>query len=110
VRCDPERTLRVLSNLVGNAVKFTSAGSVVHSVRSNAREAVITVQDSGRGISADLLPRLFERHRQAPETAQFGHGLGLFICKAIVEAQGGRIWAENRPESGAAVCFTLPRG
>ena len=109
VRCDPERTMRVLSNLTGNAVKFTpTGGSVALSVRAAGTQAVIAVQDSGPGIAPDLLPSLFERHRQAKATARLGHGLGLYISKAMVEAQGGRIWAENRPESGAAFYFTLP--
>ena len=109
VRCDPERTMRVLSNLTGNAVKFTPAGgSVKLSVRAEGTQAVVAVRDSGPGISSDILPRLFERHWQAKETAKLGQGLGLYISKAIVEAQGGRIWAENRPDSGAAFYFTLP--
>jgi signal transduction histidine kinase len=110
VRCDPERTLRVLSNLLGNAVKVTrEGGSVALSGRPDGTQAVVAIADTGPGIAPNLFPRLFDRHRRRKASPTLGHGLGLYISKAIVEAQGGRIWAENRPESGGSVFyFTLP--
>jgi PAS domain S-box-containing protein len=110
LHCDPKRIAQVLSNLIGNAVKFTPAGGTVTlSASADELEATLTVKDSGSGIAAADLPRIFERNWQAPATASKGSGLGLFIAKGIVEAHGGRIWAESTLGQGATFHFTLPR-
>jgi signal transduction histidine kinase len=108
VRADAGQILRVLSNLLGNAIKFTpERGKIsVHMGRSGV-ELMITVADTGPGIPADHLPWVFERYWQALPANQVGAGLGLYIAKGIVAAHGGRIWAETSP-TGARFTFTLP--
>jgi light-regulated signal transduction histidine kinase (bacteriophytochrome) len=106
---DPERIFRVLSNLLGNAIKFTPEGGTI-AVRAerHSDQLMFAVSDTGPGIPADQLPHLFERYWQARPARQLGAGLGLYIAKGIVEAHGGRIWAES--PAGARLVFTLPVG
>ena len=106
---DPEQIFRVLSNLLGNAIKFTPEGGTI-TIRAERRgdELMVSVSDTGPGIPADQLPHLFERYWQARPARQLGAGLGLYIAKGIVEAHGGRIWAEST--AGARLIFTLPLG
>ena len=110
VRCDRERVLQVFSNLVGNAIKFTPAGGSI-SLAAQPDESLVkfTVRDTGPGIDRALLPHLFERYSQAAATARRGRGLGLYICKGIVEAHGGRIWADTGAKRGTSIVFTLLR-
>jgi len=106
---DEERLLEVLENLIGNAVKFTGAGGTVlvgASYREN--EVLVWVKDTGQGIPIEHLPFLFDRFWQARKRDRRGTGLGLTICKGIVEAHGGRIWADSAPGEGTTVFFTLP--
>jgi light-regulated signal transduction histidine kinase (bacteriophytochrome) len=107
LQVDPEQIFRVLSNLLGNAIKFTPEGGTI-TVRAERRsdELMVAVSDTGPGIPADQLPHLFERYWQARPARQLGAGLGLYIAKGIVEAHGGRIWAES--PAGARLIFTLP--
>lgn len=100
---------RVLSNLVGNALKFTPDGGSValRAVRLRS-EILFSVADTGPGISDHHLPHLFDRYWQAPCTSRRGTGLGLAIAKSIVEAHGGRIWAQSTPGEGSTFSFTLP--
>ncbi|MEY4546252.1 MAG: hypothetical protein RL685_2447 [Pseudomonadota bacterium] len=106
---DRERVLQVLSNLIGNALKFTPAGGVI-SLRVESEEAVarFSVTDTGPGVPVQNLPYLFERFWKDGAPGKRGTGLGLFIARGIVEAHGGRIWAEN-VAGGARFSFTLPR-
>jgi PAS domain S-box-containing protein len=109
VRADRARLLQILSNLVGNAVKFTPSGGSVRLGAEAAGESVrFCVIDTGRGIDAEHLPRLFERFWQARRGDRQGLGLGLSIAKAIVDAHGGRIWAESTLGAGSTFSFTLP--
>lgn len=109
VWCDRERVVQVLSNLMGNAIKFTPEnGTVVVHARRSEHEVEITVEDTGPGIPAEQLPHVFDRYWQAKETAAKGTGLGLFIAKGIVEAHGGHIHASARRGGGACFTFTLP--
>ncbi len=109
VRCDPQRISQVLSNLLGNAVKFTKPeGDVEVTVGHDAFVTQFTVRDTGPGIPAESIERIFERDWQAPETASLGKGLGLFISRAIVEAHAGKIWAESTLGVGTRVHFTVP--
>jgi two-component system, OmpR family, sensor histidine kinase VicK len=106
VKADKTRLYQVIANLLGNAIKFTKQGSISVSVDVNANELVISVKDTGEGIHSDILPRLFTKFATRSEV---GTGLGLFISKSIVEAHGGKMWAENNSDGkGATFHFTLP--
>ena len=111
LRCDRPRILRVLSNLIGNSIKFTSEGGAI-TVRAELadREVRFSVTDTGSGIAADEVPHIFERFWQARKTARLGAGLGLAIAKGIVEAHGGQIWAQSEAGKGSTFFFTLPLG
>jgi two-component system sensor histidine kinase BaeS len=113
VRCAPDKLERVLSNLLTNALRHTpSDGAVAVVVEPLEGEVRISVEDTGEGLPAESIRRVFDRFwRGDPARARTtgGGGLGLAIARGLVEAQGGRIWAENRPHGGARVSFTLPR-
>jgi signal transduction histidine kinase len=109
VRCDRTRVLQVLGNLLGNAVKFTEDGGHLSvGARVHRGEARLWVRDTGAGIRPEALPHVFERYWQAKEAESRGTGLGLYIAKGIVEAHGGRIWAESELGRGSTFTFTLP--
>jgi PAS domain S-box-containing protein len=109
VMADRERIQQALSNLVGNAIKFSSAGSkIVVRARGEADGVIISVIDRGKGIAAEHLPRVFDRYWQSSRTDRQGAGLGLAIAKGIVEAHGGRIWIESTPGEGTTASFSLP--
>ena len=113
VDADKDRITQVISNLLANAIKFTSkrkdgviSVSAERKKNSNQEEVIVSIKDTGEGINPEIQPRLFTKFA----TASFsGTGLGLYISKGIVEAQGGKMWAENNPEGkGATFTFTLP--
>jgi len=105
---DEGRVLQVLANLVSNAIKFTHAnGTVTIRLRPSANEIQFSVTDTGLGISKNDLSNIFERFSQI-RTDRRGLGIGLHIAKSIVEAHGGRIWAESELGSGSTFHFTLP--
>jgi PAS domain S-box-containing protein len=109
VRADPARVLQVLSNLVGNAIKFTPPGGLVRvEVTAGPGEARFTVSDTGPGIPADQIPHLFGAFWQANSSDRRGLGLGLSIARGIVEGHGGRIWVQSEPGAGSTFFFTLP--
>ncbi|HEX2124630.1 MAG TPA: ATP-binding protein, partial [Nitrososphaeraceae archaeon] len=120
VEADKDRIIQVLCNLLSNAIKFTNQGKISinlfeknddnHEEDGKRKEVIVRVTDTGSGINSEILPRLFSKF--ASKSYQ-GTGLGLFICKSIIEAHGGRIWAENNDVSedksgGATVTFSLP--
>jgi PAS domain S-box-containing protein len=108
---DRDRLHQVLSNLVGNALKFTPrGGEVVLRARPGEGRVVLSVADTGAGIPARDLPHVFDRFWQARRTDRRGLGLGLPIVKGIVEAHGGEVWAESREGAGTTVSFALPLG
>jgi PAS domain S-box-containing protein len=108
-RCDRDRVIQVLSNLIGNSIKFTpDGGSVVVAASCAGTQALVTVSDSGPGIPSSVRPHIFERFWQAEETARKGRGLGLYIAKGLVEAQGGAIWVDSTRDEGTTFSFTLP--
>jgi PAS domain S-box-containing protein len=108
VEGDREKLFHVLTNLVDNAVKFNDQGKIVISAKEKAHEVEIAVSDSGRGILRENLERVFERFYQESPSIP-GAGIGLAICKTIVEAHGGMIWAESAGrDQGTIVRFTLP--
>ncbi len=101
--------LQVLTNLIGNAVKFTSpTGAIRISAQAAERAVVITVSDDGPGIAREHLSRVFDRFYQVRPGDPRGAGLGLAICKGIIDAHGGRIWIESEAGQGTSVRFTLP--
>ena len=110
VLCAPDKVERVLHNLLTNALRHTpSDGAIAVVVSPGAAEVTVAVEDTGEGVGEDADERIFERFwRGESSRTSPGSGLGLAIARALVEAQGGRIWAENRREGGARVAFTLP--
>jgi signal transduction histidine kinase len=105
---DEGRILQVLANLVSNAIKFTPAnGKVSIRLRPSANEIHFSISDTGIGISKDELPGVFERFRQVRKDRR-GLGIGLHIAKGIVEAHGGRMWAESELAAGSTFHFALP--
>ncbi|HUJ92564.1 MAG TPA: HAMP domain-containing sensor histidine kinase [Gaiellaceae bacterium] len=106
----PDKIERVLFNLLTNALRHTpSDGSVAVLVRRLDGEVLVRVEDTGEGLPSGAPARMFERFWRAdPARSGGGTGLGLAIARGLVEAHGGRIWAENRPQGGASVSFTLP--
>jgi PAS domain S-box-containing protein len=107
VNVDPERIVQVVSNVVGNAIKFTPTGGTITVTASVRPDAVlVSVADTGPGISAEHLPHIFDRYWQSSRRNR-GAGLGLPIAKTIIEAHGGHIWAESAG-GGATFHFTLP--
>jgi signal transduction histidine kinase len=106
---DRHRVLQVLSNLIGNAMKFTPPGGMITCrAESQDGKVLITVADNGPGIPRENLGDIFNPYWQAKRTARLGAGLGLPIAKGIVESHGGRIWVESQPGDGTKFFFTLP--
>jgi len=106
---DHERMLQVFANLIGNAIKFTpKGGAIAVGVEKAEGELRFWVSDTGVGIPAPLQEAIFERFWQVGKNDRRGLGLGLYISKCIVEAHGGRIWAESGAGQGTRLCFTLP--
>lgn len=116
---DENRLEQVLSNLVSNALKYAPEGEIKISGTTMPGQVIVCVSDEGPGIDAKDLPHIFDRfYRSSSAVKQTkGAGLGLYLARAIVEAHGGRIWAEGRDgskdksklETGARICFSLPR-
>jgi two-component system phosphate regulon sensor histidine kinase PhoR len=101
---------QVVGNLLHNAIKFTPPGGEIHiSAEQVADEVVISVRDTGVGISSEDLPRVFERFYKADRArSSSGTGLGLAIAKHIVQGHGGRIWAQSTEGRGSTFSFSLP--
>jgi signal transduction histidine kinase len=114
VEADRLRLSQVFDNILNNAIKFTKEGSITIAVQRNKEggsnhnnndEAIVSIKDTGTGIDPEILPRLFTKFATKSVT---GTGLGLFISKSIVEAHGGKIWAENNADGkGAMFYFSL---
>jgi signal transduction histidine kinase len=105
---DRKRISRVLLNVITNAIKYTPPdGSIAVLVERDGNDALISVSDTGPGIAAEQLELIFERfHRADPN--ERGYGLGLYIARAIVDAHGGRIWAESKLGEGSTFRIRLP--
>ena len=109
VHADRDRIVQVLDNLLANAVKFTpDGGQIAVRAEPDGTGVRLSVEDTGPGIPEADLPCIFDRFWQAERGDARGLGLGLAIVKGLVEAHGGRVWAERRPTGGAAFRFTLP--
>ena len=113
VLAEPEKVERVLYNLITNALRHTpSDGSVAVVVEPLAAEVCVSVEDTGEGLTTEAVRRMFDRFwrgDRARSRDRGGAGLGLAIARGLVEAHGGRIWAESGPGGGARVSFTLPK-
>jgi two-component system, OmpR family, sensor histidine kinase VicK len=109
VKGDRSRLFEVLTNLIGNAIKFTDSGGTISITAEKIavkNEAMVSIKDTGKGIDSEILPRLFTKFASKSDE---GTGLGLFLSKGIIQAHGGRIWAENNKDGkGATFKFTLP--
>jgi signal transduction histidine kinase len=110
VHCAPDKVERVLLNLLTNALRHTPTdGAVAVRVEPRSGEVQVTVEDTGDGLGEEAEQRMFDRFWRGDRArSSRGAGLGLAISRGLVEAHGGRIWAENRPGGGARVSFTLP--
>ena len=110
---DSDRIIQILNNLVGNALKFTKQGSVTLKTKNNFEDAyvLISIVDTGKGISEEDLPKLFRKFQQiesAESNEEGGTGLGLAISKEIITRHGGRIWVESKVDKGTTFHFILP--
>jgi signal transduction histidine kinase len=109
VVCECDLILRVFSNLVGNAIKFSPSGASISVAAEEVSGQVhFSVADTGPGIPAEHLPHAFDRYWQQKDGDRRGTGLGLYIAKGIVDAHRGRIWITSTPGHGTTVHFTLP--
>ena len=111
VYADRDKLIQVMSNLISNAVKFTSKGTVTCRAVKSGEEIIVSVADSGIGISEEDQPKIFDKFIQVGDTLTGkpkGTGLGLHISKHIVEHHGGRIWVESESGKGSTFCFTVP--
>ena len=110
VVCDRQRILQVLGNLLDNAIKFSPGGGTVTLgiCHPDQHHLLFVVEDSGRGFNKGDLDNMFDQFWQDKDNAHLGHGLGLYISRGIVQAHGGRIWAEDTGGRGARIVFTLP--
>jgi signal transduction histidine kinase len=107
VQGDRGRLAQVLSNFIHNATKFTQEGNIDISLERlrDGKDVILSVKDTGSGIDPDIMPRLFTKFATK---SHIGTGLGLYISKSIIEAHGGRIWAENNSDgTGATFSFSL---
>lgn len=108
VDCDADRISQVLTNLLENAIKFTpDGGTITLRARAEGRDVVFSVEDTGPGLAEAELPRIFDRYWQASAASREGLGLGLAICRGIVESHEGRIWAASRRGAGSTFSFAL---
>src|SRR5215216_3341170 len=110
VEADRGRLIQVISNLLDNAIKFTKEGTISIITEEKDTQVIVSVKDTGTGIDPEILPRLFSKFVTKSERG--GTGLGLFICKNIVESHDGKIWIENNDiydgKKGATFTFSLP--
>lgn len=112
INADPNRIREVMANLVDNAIKYTERGEVAVALTGNSSIVQVQVRDTGIGIPADDLPHLFQKFYRVDNSMTRtigGTGLGLFICRKIVELYNGRIWAESQPGKGSTFYINLPR-
>jgi signal transduction histidine kinase len=111
VMVDETRIEQVLKNLIGNAINYSSGGEIHIGGSAKPDEVIVCIKDDGPGIAPGDLPYIFSRFYRSPETSRKtkGTGLGLYLSRSIIEAHGGRIWADPKVEHGARFCFSLPR-
>lgn len=112
IYADRDRVVEILVNLLDNAVKYSPPEAEVNlEVRADQTHVTVSVLDNGPGLPPSDLERIFDKYYRldgSDSQVAYGYGLGLYVCRLLTEALGGRIWAENRPSAGAAISFTLP--
>ena len=112
IHADPERLREVITNIFDNAVKYTESGSVTLGLTGNTEVVQISVRDTGAGIPTEDIPHLFQKFYRVDSSSTRtigGTGLGLFICRKIVELYDGRIWVESELGKGSTFYVNLPR-
>lgn len=111
VMANPERLREVVMNLIENAVKYTPTGSIIVAAQGNGQEVTFSVTDTGPGIAPEDQPHLFEKFYRAAKTAQTvsGTGLGLYLCRSVIESFGGHVNVSSTPGQGSTFGFTLPQ-
>jgi signal transduction histidine kinase len=112
VMADENRLEQVLSNLISNAIKYSTQGGEIRiGGQMRPDQIVVCVSDQGPGIAPEDLPHVFDRFYRSSDAKRNtkGAGLGLYLARAVIEAHGGRIWVDPRPGDGARICFSLPR-
>lgn len=110
INCDRERIMQVLSNLIGNAVKFTPEGGKISVILNDFdNEVQFSVSDTGPGIPPDKVHHIFERFAQLGSTDRTGLGLGLYISKILTEVQQGKLWVDSKLEKGSVFTFSIPK-
>lgn len=112
VMADETRIEQVISNMISNAIKYAPDGDIRITGQVHPDQVCICITDEGPGIATGDLPHIFDRFYRAQETSRKtkGAGLGLYLARAIVEAHNGRMWADPKTDTGARICFSLPRG
>lgn len=112
LRADEDRLIRVTCNLIGNAIKFSpKGGTITVQAGLHGTNVLFRIRDQGPGVPEHLRTAIFERYKQLDQPKEIkkrGVGLGLSICKALVEKHKGKIWVENAPEGGSVFCFAIP--
>lgn len=110
IEADRTRLDQVLRNIINNSIKFTDTGHIKIKTITNKNEAIISISDTGLGIPEDILPKIFGKFatKGHERENQSGNGLGLFLCKGIIDAHGGKISARNNQDGGATFEFSLP--
>ena len=112
VKANPQRLREVTMNLIENAIKFTSEGSVRVTIGGNDQTVTVSVIDTGIGIASEDITHLFQKFYRIDNSSTRtigGTGLGLYLCRSIIERAGGKIWVESKPKQGSSFKFSLPR-
>jgi PAS domain S-box-containing protein len=112
IAANAERMREVVMNLIDNGLKFTAAGGVKVTIEGNDKEVTVSISDSGVGISTEDMPHLFQKFYRIDNSATRtigGTGLGLYLCRQVIELYNGRIWVESKPGEGSTFKFKLPR-